>query len=306
MKQNSYFPVLLILFCLITIGIIFSCKKELSGNPGEDALASQISSEADAESEIIFNEIFDNVLGVNTDVGFGGIGVFGVVLPGAIGQSGRVAACPNVTVTKLNGQDPFPVKIIMDFGTGCTARDGRTRSGKIISTYTNRLIYPGAKATTTFENYKIDSIQVQGTQIITNMNTSGNSGNIQKWKVVVEGSKLTKSNGNYTEWNSTKTITQVEGSATPLLPLDDIFKIEGSGNGKVKKENRLVAWNAEITEPLVKRFPCRWIVKGVIKVVRLTLSSSSQWVGILNYGSGDCDKKAVITINGIVHEITLP
>jgi len=307
MKLTRNLTILVILMFLIS-GVIFnSCKKELSNDPTEDATASQMSSEADAESEPIFNEVFDNVMGVNTDVGIGGVGVFGQMFPGAIGQTARVNACPNVTITKLSSTDPFPVRIVMDFGTGCSGRDGRNRSGKIISVYTNRLIYPGAKATTTFENYKIDSILVQGTHIITNLATSGTTNyTLFKWKAVVEGAKLIKPNGNYEEWNSTKTITQIEGTSTPLLPLDDIYKIEGAGNGKVKKGDRLVAWNAEITEPLIKKFTCRWIVKGVIKIVRLTLSSTSPWVGVLNYGLGDCDKKAVITINGVPHEITLP
>jgi hypothetical protein len=292
---------------LVSIVLFISCTKELSGNPTEDASASEISSEADAESETIFNEVFDNVIGVNTDVGLGGVGVFGQMFPGSAGQTARVDACPNVTVTKLSATDAFPVRVVMDFGTtGCSGRDGRNRSGKIISVYTNRLIYPGAKATTTFENYKVDSIEIRGTHVITNMSTAGTNNIVHKWKVVVENGKLVKSNGNYEEWNSTKTITQIEGSSTPLVPLDDIYKIEGSGNGKVKKGDRLVAWNAEITEPFIKKFSCRWIVKGVIKIARLTLASSSPWVGILNYGSGDCDKKAVITINGVLHEITLP
>lgn len=295
------------LLFLVSIILFISCKKEVSGSPTEEATASQTTSEADAEAEIIFNEIFDNVMGVNTDVGLGGVGVFGQMFPGTSGQTARIEACPNVTVTRLNSSQPFPVKVVMDFGSGCSGRDGRNRSGKIIVIYTNRLIYPDAKATTTFEEYKVDSILVQGTFVITNISTTVNTSQIiHKWKTVTEGVKLSKSNGNYTEWNSTKTITQIEGSATPLIPHDDIYKIEGSGNGKVKKNDQLIAWKAEIIEPLIKKFSCRWIVKGVIKEVRLTLTNSSPWVGILNYGNGDCDKKAIITINGELHEITLP
>jgi hypothetical protein len=129
--------------------------------------------------------------------------------PGATGGTARLTACPDVTVIHKRTLDPFPVKIIMDFGAGCTGRDGRTRSGKIISTYTNRLFVSGAKATTTFENYMVDSIKVQGTHIITNQGETISASCIRhKWKVIVENAKLIKPNGNYTEWNSTKTITQ--------------------------------------------------------------------------------------------------
>jgi hypothetical protein len=68
----------------------------------------------------------------------------------------------------------------------------------------------------------------------------------------------------------------------------------------------LIAWKAEITEPLIKKFSCKWIVKGELKVVRLSLSNTSKWVAVLNYGEGACDKKAIATINGVAYEITLP
>ena len=294
--------------------LIISCKKEISNNDSsskQEEFASQASSQADAESEFIFNDVFDNVIGVNDDVGLAGVGVFGRAnnSGSGINETARPFGCYTVTVTHPNLPDKFPEKIVVDFGAGCPGRDGRVRSGKIISTYTSRLIYPGAKATTTFDNYHVDSIKVEGTHVITNQGiviTSPNTSITHIWKAVIDGAKLTKPNGNYSEWNSTKTITQVEGSSTPFVPLDDIYKVEGTANGKVKRGDFLFGWKAEITEPLVKKFNCRWIVKGVLKVVRLNLSNTSKWVAVINYGNGDCDKKAIVTINGIPHEITLP
>lgn len=294
-----------VLLALIVFG---SCKKETSADTSQEEFASQASSEADAESDDIFNEVFDNVLGVNADVGFGNTGVFGQMNPGISGGTARLTACPDVTVTHLSGSlDPFPVKIVMDFGTGCTGRDGRFRSGKIIATYTNRLFVPGAKATTTFDNYKVDSVKVQGTLMITNQGEVISANCLRhKWKVEVQNAKLSKPNGNYTEWNSTKTITQIEGMCTPFIHLDDIYKIEGGAHGKVKRGDLLIAWNSEITDPLIKKFSCRWLVKGIIRIARLNLSTNSPWVAAINYGNGDCDNKALASINGVIHIITLP
>jgi len=300
--SNLSLPIILLAFVSL-----ISCKKETSNKTEDESFASLVSSEADAESEIIFNEIFDNVMGVNNDVGLAGVGVFGMASPGSSGEMARTTACPDVTKTHLNPPDVFPVKIVLDFGSGCVGRDGRLRAGKIITVYTNRLIFPNAKATTTFENFSIDSIKVQGTQIITNLSELSSTNTvINKWKVVIEGAKLTKPNGNYVEWNSTRTITQLEGMNTPDLPLDDIYKIEGSSTGKVMRGNILIGWHSEITEPLIKKFNCRWIVKGTIRVVRLNLSNTSSWAGAINYGDGRCDNKAVVVINGVSHEITLP
>lgn len=303
-----------ILFFTFVISLI-SCKKEQSntgGYPDEEAFASRISSEADAESGTIFNQVFDDVMGVSDEVGMAGLGIFGranTTGENDITARGDTLHCLTVTVTHLNPPDIFPVKVVLDFGTGCLGRDGHTRSGKIITIYTNRLVVPGAQATTTFENFKFDEIKVEGTHTITNLSTPVSVTNpvlVHKWKVVIENGKLIKPNGNYTEWNSTKSIVQVEGMDTPFIPLDDIYKIEGGGNGKVKRDNLLVAWRAEIIEPLIKKFSCRWIVKGKMKIVRMTLSNTSPWVAVLDFGNGNCDNRALLTINGVIHEITLP
>jgi len=302
-------PARLATIIAIFLVVLGSCKKEESDTArAQEQFASEASSEADAESDDIFNEIFDNVMGVNADVAFGGTGVFGRMNPGTAGDVARVTACPNVTVTHLTPPDVFPAKVVMDFGTGCTGRDGRTRSGKIITVYTKRLMFPGAVATTIFDGFTVDSIKVQGTHTITNQGES--PVNVlcptHKWNVTVERAKLTKPNGNYIEWNSTRTITQIDGKCTPFIPSDDIFEINGSSTGKVKRGDYLVAWNSEITEPLIKKFTCRWIVKGIMRIVRLNLTTNSPWVAAINYGPGTCDNQAVATINGVVHNITLP
>ena len=304
-------PTRLTVLVLVSLIVFGSCQKESSADANsQEEFASQASSEADAEADDIFNEVFDNVMGVNADVAFGGTGVFGQMNPGTSGGTARLTACPDVTITHLSAVDPFPVKIVMDFGTGCTGRDGRTRAGKIVSVYTNRLFVFGATATTEFVNFTVDSIKVQGTHIITNqgepISISPNLCIKHKWKVEVRNAKLTKPNGNYTEWTSTKTITQLEGWCTPYIHIDDIYKIDGAAHGKVKRGDLLIAWNSEITEPLIKKFACRWLVKGIIRIARLNLTTNSPWVATINYGPGDCDNKAVVTINGIPHNITLP
>jgi len=304
-------PTRLAVLVFASLIVFGSCQKESSADSSQqEEFASQASSEADAEADDIFNEVFDNVMGVNADVAFGGTGVFGQMNPGTSGGTARLTACPDVTITHLSAVDPFPVKIVMDFGTGCTGRDGRIRSGKIVSVYSNRLFVFGATATTEFVNFTIDSIKVQGTHIITNqgepISTSPNICIKHKWKVEVRNAKLTKPNGNYTEWTSTKTITQLEGWCTPYIHIDDIYRIDGAAHGKVKRGDLLIAWNSEITEPLIKKFTCRWLVKGIIRTARLNLTTNSPWVATINYGPGDCDNKAVVTINGVTHNITLP
>jgi len=294
----------------VFIIVIFnSCKKELSEpvTPVQEEDAANYFSQSETESELVFNDVFDNVMGVNTEVGIGGTGIFGRI-SSSTGTSREmnvdsIPPCVTITITRLNLPDLFPVKIVMDFGNGCTGADGHIRYGKIITTYTGRLIIPGKSATTIFDGFRLDSFQVQGTHKVTNTTASGS--NHAQYTVDVTDAKLTRPDGNYTSWGSHRVITQIEGNVT-ITPIDDIFTIEGTAHGRVKHGNDIFAWQSEITEALRKKFICHWISKGIIRMRRETLPATSPWVAILNYGNGDCDYLATLTINGVTHQIQLP
>ena len=294
----------LMTFLLVT-GILFtaSCSKEKSGSGAvneDEQRASLTSSEADGECEMIFNNIFDDAMGASDDVGMAGTGIFGRPAP-ETGDVQRPNGCYTVTVTQLSSPAIFPLRIVIDFGsTGCQGTDGHTRNGKIITEYSGRLLIPGSTATTTFEDFYVDSIKVEGTHKISNTGTNTD----RQFTVEIIDAKLSRTNGNYTKWNSQKTISQVEGISTPNLPLDDILKIEGSVSGQALRGNLLVAWEGEIEEPLIKRFNCRWFVRGSLRQKRVN-SSSNTWDAVLDFGNGTCDNQAVVTVNGVTHNITL-
>jgi len=297
MKYRINLTQLVTLSFFFSLLLISSCQKEKSQDgtdEQQEAEASQVSSESDSESEIIFNGIFDDAIGVNEEVGIGGTGVFG-----------RVLSCPDVTVVRLNPPAIFPVKVILDFGAnGCTGSDGHFRKGKVITVYTARLLAPGAIATTTFDGFYFDSLKVEGTHKITNTSPAiTTQPPVRQFTADVINGKLTRPSGNFIEWNSQKTIKQIEGILTNI-PLDDIFRVEGSARGKVQRGRLLVLWESSIIEPLIKRFNCRWIVKGRVRTVRA--NSNERWIAELDFGTGTCDNQAVITINGVPHQITLP
>ncbi len=302
----------------LTSIFLISCQKENSNSSNlsttQEVTAVSSSSEADAEAEIIFDGIFNDVMGVNDQVGMAGIGIFGQKAEFGSGETARTDSlvpnpiyhCFTIKTTFLNSPAKFPVKIIIDFGTvGCKGRDGHVRKGKMITTYTNHLIFPQASTTTTFENFSIDSIKIEGVHKITNTSTL----NVRSYNVRVEGAKITKPNGNYTEWNSIKNIVQIEGLGTPFVPFDDIFKIDGSANGKVKKGDVIVSWRSEIIESLIKKFSCRWFVKGKVKtwiaINNSATTPNNAVIALLDFGDGSCDNKATLTVNAVTREITL-
>lgn len=274
---------------------ILACQKEKSTtqDPIEqyETNISKLSSESDTEAELVFDGIFDDVMGVNQEVGMGGMGIFG-----------RLNACPTVIITRPNAPAPFPVRVVLDFGTGCVARDGHFRKGKIIHVYTNRLLIPNAVVETSFDGFYFDSTKVEGTMRIKNT-TEPSVG--PRYLINVTNGKLTKPNGNFISWNSEKVRTQFEGVLT-TTPIDDAFRITGAARGQVKRDTTLVGWNATIVEPLVRRNNCRWIVTGTVRTIRENATTGTRFVGLINYGTGTCDNLATVTINGVTYNITLP
>lgn len=291
----------LTLLLATTILTFTACQKENSNTTdAQEEEISRAASEGDGEAETVFNEIFDDAMGADNEVGVSGSGVF----YGRTDSLTPVPRCFTVTITRPT-VNPFPVRIVLDFGTtGCPGPDGHIRRGKIITEYSNRLIIPGAVATTTFDGFFVDSIKVEGTHKITN--TSEPPTVLRRYRVEVINGKLTKPSGNFVEWNSTKVVLQVEGLLTPEFPRDDVFKIEGSGRGRVRRGSVIVIYESNITEPLFRRFTCRHIVRGRIRTVRANLTTQSPWVAVLDFGNGQCDNQATLTINGVSRQITLP
>ncbi|OQP47138.1 hypothetical protein A4H97_06405 [Niastella yeongjuensis] len=288
---------LLSTLCLFAV-LLSACKKQddESGTNGKEAFASA-AAESDATAEEVFDDVFNNVMGVSPEVGIGGTGVFGRMDV----SSGRLEGidstpCYTLTIKQLTTATRFPLQITIDFGNGCNARDGRTRKGKITVVYTGNLFISGNSATTVFDNYYLDNIRVEGTHKLANTGTSDK----KSYTTQVINAKLSQSNGDNIQWNSKKTVTQAEGGATPLIGVDDTYNVTGQASGSVQLNGKYFQWSTSITTPLLKRFSCRWISKGT-----LSLNKGNDAVAVLDYGTGNCDNKGSFTVNGSIHEITL-
>ncbi len=287
--------------------LVTSCKKGTDASAQADEIEVAIAN-LDADTDVAFDDVYDNVMG-NDD--FGGSGNFGIYGAKAeltdntdgIQMNGSPASvdslgnrCFTVTVAP---QNPllWPKTVTIDFGTaGCVGPHGRTRYGKIITVYSNRMIVSGATATTTFDNYRIDSFKIEGTHVVTNQSTPLRS----IWKVDVTNGKVSNlNNGNYRLRNATHTFTQVEGMLTPLMPLDDAIEITGNGSGTASYNGNMLQWSRNIQTPLLKRIACRWFVKGTVNITRNARTA------LLNFGNGTCDNQATLTTNGQTVNITL-
>lgn len=182
-------------------------------------------------------------------------------------------------------RDSIGKKITIDFGTGVVGRDGKTRTGKIMISYTGGNYHStGAIITQTFVNYTVNGHAISGTRTITN-----NGANT--WTIVA-ALTITKSNGKIITWNSTRTRSKVNAGE---------YTITGSANGTTSNGD---TYTITIGTPLNVKLACDNIQGGTITYTRGTKTVNIDY----GYGTGTpCDNQAEVTLsNGSKHVITLP
>lgn len=195
-----------------------------------------------------------------------------------------------VTVT-TSGED-FPKEITLDYGDGCVNRRGITISGKVIITLTNRMNVAGAVHTIVYQNVVIDDRKVELTRTTTNKGQT-ESGN---WVItsVLERTVTYEDNSGSTR-KSTYSTEWVSGFGTPEKT-DDIFSRSGSGEITTTTGD---VYSRTITTPLLFDRSCLYIKSGVIEIVRGETDIT------IDFGSGECDRWATVTIDGVSKEVDL-
>lgn len=312
MHKKHFMKKSLLISTLFT-GLLFTACQKNTGNPDDnggstdqDAVTLQASASADDQAENIYNDAFVNAMGANDDAGLGaGIGVFfkpgntgtnitsGIPVTSGDGTAGTPPSCVTVSADPVTA-GVFPKTLTIDFGTGCNGTDGHIRRGKIIAVYTGRMRNAGSKATITFDGFYFDSLKVEGTIVAENKSNA----NGFVFTVTVTNGAVTDAAGNYIQVNRTHTWTQTGGNGT-AMPADDVYSITGNSNGTASNGSINIQWATEITTPVVRKFTCRWRVSG-----QVTITHSAK-TAVLDYGNGDCDNAATLTINGKVKNITL-
>ena len=290
--SNSRKAVMRKVMFIITIllnGIIlfYACKKDKETNPDYDTNTAQDNSFAESTFNDINNITIEAVEShdVNT-----------YRIPNQ--ESSLLSTCASVTVA-LDSPGAVSGNIIIDFGaTNCFCLDGRYRRGKINVAFNGYYHTNGSVITTTFTDYFVGRetahmYQVTGTKTVTNNGTNAN--NHLNFTIVVDG-HLINSNGEHMNWYSNRNREWIAGETTSSW-LDDEYVITGSANGTNFEGN---SFSASITEGLHVKLSCRWITQGKFELTPTGKSTRS-----FDYGNGDCDSKATVSVNGKVFEITM-
>ena len=275
-KSFSFASLLIILTLLFTI----SCKKDqsiLTSNiPADNATVTSESSQIDAMAYPVAGPALHLP-------GFGGFGGFGGFHTGDLG--------PCTTITFDTASDARTITI--DYGTGCTCWDGRTRSGQIIISWTGPYVQTGSSFYLTSNNYYVNNNKFAIHKSVVN---SGVNAQGQPYFNVTESDTLTlDSTGQTITWLSNRVRTWTAGYTTPYVLLDDEYAISGSGGGTDRDGD---AYTCTITNPLIVKFGCPWIEAGSFQFVSAKFSQLT-----VDFGSGSCDNAATVNINGNTYTI---
>lgn len=181
-------------------------------------------------------------------------------------------------------------RITIDFGsTNCVGVDGRNRRGKIFVDYTGKYRTIGTKITTTFDNYYVNDVKVEGSKVVETETR-------EIYNVTVTGGKLTFTDNTIITWQSDATRTWTEGNSTDFADIwniwNDVHVLNGTASGvgrfgqsfDVDIDNitlKLACWLEGVFAP----------VEGKIKVKPENFDDI-----VLDYGDGACDKKGTVTV----------
>ncbi len=277
MKKNHYFLNMLI----VAVVLLFStsCKKDKVSQ--DEAEATEYITDAMVEST------FDEV-GEIADQAFNS---FSIGLKSTEESNFLFAPCATITVDTV----VMPHLMTIDFGVeNCLCRDGNYRRGQIVVTFTGRYREPGTIRTHTFVDYYVNDNHVEGTSTISNLGFNENDDIY--YSIVVEGSITFVGGEGTISWTANHIRTWIEGYET-MTWMDDIYLIEGESSITHLNDNTTTR---EILTPLRRELTCPHFVSGTIEI-----TPEERPVRVLDFGDGNCDNIATVTINGNTYTIRL-
>jgi hypothetical protein len=270
----------------MTVLSFSSCKKDSSTSGVVDQASLNLADD-DAVADVVYEDVFSTVDNATIILDQMGKSLDARSLT-VVSDS-----CPLITITRPSA-DLWPKTVTVDYGTSCTGINDNVRSGKIIIEVTGPRLESGSKRTITFVNYFFNGIKVEGTKVLENMGYNNNENMVISVKLT--DGRLTLPDGKTIE----RTVSHQREWTAGLLTKniwDDECLVTGTSTGK---DIDGVAYTNSIVSALHWTRACRFIVSGVVNIQREGKDPVQ-----LDYGSGECDAKAVVTRNGVSTEIFL-
>lgn len=202
------------------------------------------------------------------------------------------------TITTVLTNDTFTKTI--DFGVdGCTLPNGNMVKGKIIISFSKNFLTPSKTISYTLVGFYHNGKLIEGNKTITReLKSTDLLATVHPVTTHSVDVKITFPDGKVYSRTGTRVREMIEGFDTIGNWEDNVFLVWGYNITTFPNGSK---YTFTITTPLRIAMSCKmpFPVKGVIEVVKNDAKAT------LDYGNGDCDKLANITINGVTKEIVL-
>lgn len=216
-----------------------------------------------------------------------------------------LSACATVTWSNKNSADQDTITI--NFGTtNCICADGRARRGEFYVYYSGKYKTPGSTHTISLNSlsnpYYVDNNKVVGTKTVKN-NGFNSSGNLN-WSINVNGT-ITLASGGTITWVSSRGRELLKGynaADSTIIWVGSKWSITGSANGTNAKGT---SYTANITSPLIRDFSCSGAGKRHFTQGVCDITPSGKSTRTIDFGNGNCDDQATVTIKGKTYNVTL-
>ena len=282
MNRKSLFLCALTVTLLIVIA--YACKKESSQN--------QTSAIVDNPTLVANNVEKNAVIAISTFEGINEMAQVGFISNNLKAGNISFGSCPTISVNYTAA----PYSITLDWGTECTGIDGAKRTGKIEISLNGIMNVANNVATMKIENYVVDGKKVTGTTKITSAGPNPGNG-WPRYDILTEG-KIEFADKSILSYRYDGVTLQSEGSATPLVLADDVWRTEVHSASGVNQDGS--TWTAKSTKVMIKKGDCKWYNSGTFEII----PSKGDKITI-DFGNGTCDNKATMTKDSVTTEITL-
>jgi len=220
-----------------------------------------------------------------------------LVVKTSMGMKSILPACAIITTVLTN--DTFTKTI--DFGTqGCALPNGNILKGKIIISFSKNFVTPIKTISYTLVGFYHNGKLIEGSKTITHeLKSSDLLAAIHPVTTHSIDVKITFPDGKVYTRIGTRVREMVDGFATITNWEDNVFKVWGYNITTFPNGSKYTSIIKD--QPLLIKMSCKmpFPVSGIIEITKNDAKAT------LDYGSGECDNLATMTINGVSKEIKL-
>jgi len=211
------------------------------------------------------------------------------------------------TVTYSPSKNVYPHTKTIDYGTGYTGSNGVVKSGKIIITYYDPVADAvGKYSFTTYENYHVDGILIEGTAQVNKIK----NGTGQTVFLHIIHKTISDAAGDVKDYNTNAQWTVIDWQGGTANAYDITEHTTGNETYNGVESNNFKT-SADDANHIIQPLTCKRRVKGgLIADVHLSNVAHGEPNTLheyLDYGNGDCDDMGTLSVNGGPAEtVTLP